>query len=131
LAVPLALFLGLLRKDGWLYLIGHDSWGLLQIGISNVPEARVAHHERSGWTRLDLVGPMSGDLAEKSETAMLRFLWENGAAGDPVGAGGKFSGYTESWPRDALPVTTLRELMDLVELSEARVAPCRHASVTC
>ena len=45
------------------------------------------------------MGPISGDLAEKSETAMLRFLWKNGAAGDPVGVGGKFSGYTESWPR--------------------------------
>jgi len=66
---------------------------------------------------------MDGNLARAWESAILKTLHVQGVVADRTTEGGKFSGYTESWPRDALPVTTLRELMDLVELSEARVAP--------
>ncbi|MGP0111152.1 MAG: zinc-ribbon domain-containing protein [Acidimicrobiales bacterium] len=104
---------------GWLYLLDHPSWGLTQIGITNDPKSRLSQHEKGGWNLLDLRGPMDGNLAKAWETSILKALHDRGIQPDGSTDGGKFDGYTESWPRDALPVTTLRELMDLVEDNES------------
>jgi predicted secreted protein len=105
-------------KQGWLYLLSHSTWDLLQIGITNDPRRRLATHEQSGWNRLGLRGPMDGSLTRAWEVAILNTLSERGVVQDATTAGGKFDGYTESWPREACPVRSLRELMDLVEDSE-------------
>jgi DNA-directed RNA polymerase subunit RPC12/RpoP len=61
-------------KDGWLYLMEHPRWGLLQIGITNDFEARTRVHRRRGWEVLDVRGPMTGYAARAWEVAILQFL---------------------------------------------------------
>jgi len=105
-------------KAAWLYLLSHSTWGLLQVGITNDLKRRIGVHERSGWVRLDQRGPMDGNLVKAWEKSILKWIKGQGVDADGSTAGGKFDGYTESWPRDALTVTTLRQLMDLVEEDE-------------
>jgi len=99
----------------------HPTWNLLQIGITNDLKARTSTHERSGWERLDQRGPMDGTLARAWETSILNVLREQGINADATTDGGRFDGYTESWPQAALPVQTIRELLDLVETSEMQI----------
>src|ERR1700677_659592 len=51
------------NKPGYIYLVRHDYWGLLQIGISNHPEQRIGNHASRGWALLDVIGPMDAGKA--------------------------------------------------------------------
>jgi hypothetical protein len=106
------------NKDGWLYFLSHPDWEMLQIGITNVPDDRLTTHKRLGWEVLELRGPMDGDLARQWETSILQMLKLHGAKLAPEEVAGKFDGYTEAWLRDSLPITSLKELMDLVRKDE-------------
>ena len=87
---------------------------MLQIGITNVPDDRLATHKRLGWTVVELRGPMKGELTRQWETDILRMLRaKNAVVGDTTIAG-KFTGYTESWLEKSFPVESLRDLMQLV-----------------
>lgn len=99
--------------DGWLYLIKHFTWGLLQIGISNHPEERIKYHESKGWEILDLRGPMDGELTRQIETDLLRFLGKRQIRLDQIDYGSKFSGYTESWIENDFPITSLQAFIEL------------------
>lgn len=101
-------------KDGWLYFLRHDLWGLLQIGISNTPEDRVTRHMRSGWTVIEIRGPMPGDITYGWEQDILESLREIGVALGPEFIAGKFSGYTEAWIEEEYPATSIDGLMKLV-----------------
>jgi hypothetical protein len=106
------------NKDGWLYFMEHLDWEMLQIGITNVPDDRLAIHRRLGWTVLELRGPMNGDLAKQWETDILRTLRAKGAKLGNHKIAGRFSGYTESWMSNSYPVKSLKELMNLVQDNE-------------
>jgi hypothetical protein len=93
---------------GWLYLISDSDRNLLQIGISNYPDQRLRHHERSGWVTLDLIGPFDGDVCYEWEQAIISFVRSSGVL-EPYDIG-KFEGFTESWKSSDLPVSTIREL---------------------
>ena len=66
-------------KPGYLYLMKHLEWEMLQVGISNEIQARMRTHTRRGWEVLDVRGPMPGDAARALEVAILRFLTDSGA----------------------------------------------------
>jgi hypothetical protein len=102
------------NKDGWLYFLSHPDWGMLQIGITNVPDDRLATHKRLGWTVMELRGPMKGDLTRQWETDILRMLRANKAIVGDTTIAGKFTGYTESWLKKSFPIESLRDLMKLV-----------------
>jgi len=106
------------NKEGWLYFLEHSDWEMLQIGITNVPDDRLATHKRLGWEVLELRGPMEGDLARQWETDILRMLRKKNAAVGSTDIAGKFTGYTESWIKHSFPVSSLRELMNLVQNNE-------------
>ena len=97
-------------KPGWLYLMGHESWGLRQVGITNVPETRQSQHERTGWVLLDREGPMLGEDAREAEQSLLRALRARGISHADQAVTGKFSGFTESWRTADLDVLTLEAL---------------------
>ncbi len=99
-------------KPAWLYLMGHDGWGLRQIGITNVPKTRRSQHERAGWVLLDLEGPMPGEEARAMEQSLLRSLRTRGIARADEKTTGKFSGFTESWRTADLDVTSLDQLRE-------------------
>jgi hypothetical protein len=108
------------NKDGWLYFLSHPDWEMLQIGITNVPDDRLSTHRRLGWEVLELRGPMNGDLARQWETDILRMLRNENAVVGHTEIAGKFTGYTESWMRASFPVSSLKELMELVRSDEEK-----------
>jgi len=99
---------------GFLYFLRHEMWGYLQIGITNRPDRRVTKHEARGWTALEIRGPMDGVLAYECEQSILAFIQRTLGKGGLITAH-KFDGYTESWIEDALPIKSIRELLDLAE----------------
>lgn len=105
-------------KPGWLYLLRHDSLDLMQFGISNVPESRLATHQAGGWDVIDLRGPMDGVLAAEWERAFLRLMRKKKlTTGQRLGVD-KFTGYTEAWPVREYEVQSVHELMEAVERAE-------------
>ena len=102
------------NKDGYLYLLEHQAWDMLQIGITNVPEKRLKKHERGGWTAIELRGPMEGHLTRQLETAALRALKKRGASLGKAAGMDKFDGWSEAWLRESLPVAGIKQLLDFV-----------------
>jgi hypothetical protein len=106
------------NKRGYLYLLRHENWELFKIGISNSPTMRTASHEERGWEVMENKGPMDGLLAYEWEQSILKMLKNHGADLGREDIAGKFDGYTESWVARSFPVTSIKELMDLVHEDE-------------
>ena len=106
------------NKDGWIYFLAHDGWGLLQIGITNVPRDRLSTHQRSGWVVREVRGPQPGDVTNQWEQDILRALKRRGISLGPKQIAGRFSGYTESWIQEDFPAESIKQLMDLVRADE-------------
>ena len=106
------------NMDGYLYFLQHESWEMLQIGITNHPEDRSKKHMKLGWEVLEMRGPMDGHLAQQWETAILRMLKANGADLSNSEIAGKFDGYSEAWSKSQFQAKSLRHLMDLTDAYE-------------
>lgn len=104
---------------GYLYFLRHDLWGLYQIGITNVPEKRLASHARLGWEVLEVRGPMDGVATLAWETALLRMLKSQGAELGNTSIAGKFDGYSECWTQESFPTTGLMQLMEITDQLES------------
>ena len=107
--------------DGWLYFLEHDEWQMFQIGITNYPENRLAQHERTGWTVLGIRGAMDGSLTRNLETAILRALRRRGAVFANKADGQKFDGWTESWSKSSVSVSSLKALLNFVYDDDAQI----------
>jgi hypothetical protein len=107
--------------DGFLYFIFHLDWEMFQIGITNNLEERVSKHQRSGWTTMEVRGPMEGQLTRQLETASLRTLLKRGAVLGKKGSLEKFDGYTEAWTKSSLQVTSIKQILDWVYEDESEV----------
>jgi hypothetical protein len=105
-------------KDGYLYLIQQFEWGLLQIGITNIPKQRIKQHEKTGWKLLDLFGPADGLLIREWENSIINYLRKKGINSPPVDIAGTFVGITESWIETDYQIYTLRKLMNEVKSEE-------------
>ena len=105
------------NKPGWLYFLRHPRWGMLQVGITNVPKSRLRQHELRGWVVLELEGPMAGDAAYRKEQGVLRALRSLGVPLGPREVAGAFSGYTESWIEETFPARALETLLQLTKES--------------
>ena len=106
------------NRDGWLYLLSHRDWRMLQIGITNSPQTRMQKHRRIGWELIELRGPMDGLIAREWETSILRMLKRHGAKLAPEEIAGKFDGFTEAWLTGSYEAKSLRDLMDAVQNDE-------------
>ena len=106
-------------EDGHLYLIRHENWGLLQIGITNNPDQRLSRHGKSGWEIIELRGPMPGDIARGWEQGILHALSRRDVRLSPEHIAGKFDGYTEAWIQEDFPADSLAALMNLVHEDES------------
>lgn len=108
------------NENGYLYLLEHIKWEMLQIGISNNPEIRFKDHKRLGWDLIEVRGPMDGHLAQQWETAILRMLRVNQTDLANSSVAGKFNGFSEAWSKSAFPVKSIKELMKLTEEFEEK-----------
>lgn len=106
------------NADGYFYLLEHEAWNLLQLGITNVPEDRMKKHKRIGWEVIEIRGPMTGELTRHWETDCLRFLRSKGVELGPKSDGGKFDGYSETWRKSDFPVGSIAQLFDFVRDAE-------------
>jgi len=100
------------NKPGWVYLLRDEARRLMQIGISNVPQQRLAKHRGSGWEIVDLQ-KFKGDEAYRIEQEVLAELRARGL-GLPRKREGGFDGYTESWELRDLSVSNLDELLKII-----------------
>lgn len=101
--------------DGWLYFLEHEDWEMFQIGITNVPDDRLARHKRLGWTVLELRGPMDGHLTQNWESSILRMLKSEKADLANEKIAGKFDGYSEAWSKSTFLVDSIQSLMRFTE----------------
>ena len=102
-------------EPGWLYLVFSDSLEMFQIGISNVPERRLAEHHKNGFDRvLDLRGPMDGIITQHLERQFLMALSKRKAIFANKAGLDKFDGYTEAWTEASLQVTSIKQMLDWV-----------------
>jgi hypothetical protein len=109
------------NTSGYLYFLTHPHWGMLQIGITNVPDRRLREHRNLGWEVVELRGPMDGHLTQQWETAILRMLKARGAGLSNSKIAGKFDGYSEAWSKSTFEVKSIKELMRLTEEFEENV----------
>ena len=113
-------------KPGWLYLMRHQSWALLQVGISNDIDTRLRTHRRRGWEPLDVRGPMAGHAARGWEVAILEFLTGRGIELTPStsttvparGASAGLGASGEAWWEVDYPVGSLDSLLNAVRDAE-------------
>lgn len=104
--------------DGYIYLLEQKDWKMQQIGITNYLEQRLRQHARHLWEPLDVLGPMTGDLALAWEKSILVMLSSRGVRLGHGGDSVKFSGFTEAWPVSDFKATSLRDLANLVRCDE-------------
>jgi hypothetical protein len=116
-------------RPGWIYFLSHPIWQMQQIGISNVPESRLAQHARLGWTTVEVRGPMDGFLAQAIEREALLALRTRGALLGSRTSRGKFDGHTESWPTSSLAVETFRQILDWVYDDEEQMTEEEYLAV--
>ena len=108
------------NADGYLYFLRHPNWEMIQIGITNNPDKRIARHKKIGWEVLELRGPMDGHLTQQWETAILRMLKAKGADLSNAKIAGKFDGYSEAWSKSTFEAKSIKELMRLTEEFEEK-----------
>jgi hypothetical protein len=110
-----------LNKNSWLYLMHNEQLKIFQIGISNVPDQRTKTHVKDGFDVVDVRGPMGGYLALEWEDSFKNYIASVRDSSRKIPAKGKISqglhvirGSKEAWYEDELMVTSLWELMRLV-----------------
>jgi hypothetical protein len=107
------------NAEGVLYLLKHDEWDLFKIGIANKFKSRLRTHEQIGWELIDTWGPADGLIVSKWEQAILQHVKLGGGdfSANEI-AGTTFSGWTECWTTKSFEVTSIRQLMSAIQLSE-------------
>ena len=96
-------------------MIENSELNMLQIGISNSPQTRLAKHIKKGWKIIEISEMMVGQLALDNETAILRMLKAKGADLSNSKIAGKFDGYSEAWSKSTFEVKSIKELMRLTK----------------
>jgi len=106
------------NEVGYLYFLENPKFEMLQIGITNQPEKRLAKHSRGGWDLIE-IQKMDGLLARNWETSILQMLRGRGVVLGPIEIAGKFDGYSEAWSKSTFEVDSIKELMRLTEEFES------------
>lgn len=102
-------------RDAWMYLVFDETRDLLQLGITNNRDERLAKHRRGGFDQvLDIRGPLDGVLARDLERACIRALERRGAVFVRDLDLDRFDGWTESWACGSLDVHTLQSILKMV-----------------
>jgi hypothetical protein len=107
------------NREAWLYLIEHDEWHMLQIGITTQPKVRLESHARLNWRLIELRGPLDGHHIQEMETAALRSLKKRKAIFANNAGGQVFDGWTEAWTKASLNVSSMKQILDWVYEDES------------
>ena len=91
-------------RPGSVYLMTHTAYRAWQVGITNVPEQRVAAHERQGWDLVELMEFQDGHEAERLERTILGY-WRS-------------QGWPDAVPKDAMPQGGYTETVAWVNVPE-------------
>jgi predicted GIY-YIG superfamily endonuclease len=103
-------------RPGYFYMMFQSEWQLLQIGITNDESKRISQHKCSGWSLLNIIGPLPGSEVREMETSLKRWLRSQKIPMGRKPDGSKFDGYTESWHNKDLKVTTIKELRQMANV---------------
>ena len=107
-------------QDSYVYLIEHDQWDLIQIGITSHLRDRLKYHAKIGWEPIEVRGPMDGLLAQDLETSILKSLRKHKAKFANETDMIQFGGWTEAWTKASLNVTSIKQILDWVYEDEAK-----------
>jgi hypothetical protein len=107
-------------QKSFIYLIEHDEWDLLQIGITTHLRDRMKYHLKIGWGPIEVRGPMDGLLAQDLETSMLQSLKKRKAKFANETDMIQFGGWTEAWTKASLNVTSIKQILDWVYEDESK-----------
>ena len=99
-------------QESFVYLIEHDQWDLLQIGITSHLRDRMKYHSKIGWDPIEVRGPMDGLLAQDLETSILKSLKIRNAKFANETSMIQFGGWTEAWTKASLNVTSIKQMLD-------------------
>ena len=102
------------NRGAWFYLVEHDAWRMLQIGITTQPKVRLESHGRLGWRLVELRGPLEGHHIQELETSALRSLRKRNANFASSAGGEAFDGWTEAWTKESLNATSIGQILDWV-----------------
>jgi hypothetical protein len=107
-------------SPGYLYLLRKEHLDFQQFGITNYPDKRLETHRRSGWERLDIIGPADGYSIRSMETALKNYFRDKGVL-LPRDYPDKFDGYSESWRSDGLSFSTCAEMLEALRDWEKKI----------
>jgi hypothetical protein len=103
------------NTPAYLYFLNHPDWEMFQIGITNDIDTRMHSHGLLGWQCVEFRGPMDALICREWESSILRVLKAKGADLSNAKIAGKFDGYSEAWSKSTFEVSSIKELMRLVE----------------
>lgn len=102
-------------QPGYLYFLEMKS--KRKFGITNKPRDRVYRRlKKAGFTPVQVVGPLKGDLVKASELTIKKALKAKSIPTGPDAFRKKFEGWTETFKYSILPANTLSELFALLGL---------------
>jgi 5-carboxymethyl-2-hydroxymuconate isomerase len=113
------------ERQAWLYLMHHDQWGMLQIGITNNPDRRAREHQSDGWSLIDIRGPMDGVFTQELEKDILKFLKQGARVSLSTSRRSQYDGESgrrgEAWLIEQYRPKSLADLVNAtIEWHEAR-----------
>jgi len=108
------------NSDAWIYFLENDQLEYQQIGITNKLKNRLNDHRRKGFEPIEIRGPMEGLLAKQLESQMLRVLKVKSAQFINKMNVESFSGWSESWTKASLNVTSIEQILDWVYEDESK-----------
>jgi hypothetical protein len=108
-----------LTKPGYLYLVRHDRYGALKVGIANIDE-RLRQHISLGW---QVVGRWEADIVQDAREIEREVLTWFKKLGIPFGLEReemKYRGYTETASLDHVDIIRVEAFIELLALGVLR-----------
>jgi hypothetical protein len=94
-----------------LYLLTHDAYGAVKVGIMRDRSPRLRHHKADGWTQLDKWSGLTMQQAYDGEQAVLH-LWRSAGIPDAVPrAQMPHGGASETAPLDLVDLARTRDVI--------------------
>ena len=109
------LIINFILSPSYLYIVSHDEFGSLKVGISNddIRTNRIAAHKKNGWQLNKSYKFKTGAEASDCETAILRHLRINLKLGVHLSANlMPQGGYTETVDGEEITILELTKIVD-------------------
>ena len=101
-----------------LYLLTHEAWDAVKIGVSSKPETRLRELGSLGWQVHHLFDGLPPEVAHTVEQHILGDWTARGVRGAVAKAQMPFGGYTETAPREAVDLDSVQGAIESYLVSQ-------------